>query len=121
MAFRSLLHGNLSADALRSIALYVTYAIHKPTRPVAPFPRSPSGASGPKRLSSNPGRRKTLAGISSAVGDTRASSVEDLSRSQMGVKILEMYTDILCHVETTNIKKFARTVTNKVQSKDDKR
>lgn len=39
----------------------------------------------------------------------------ELPRSGIGLEILNLYTDILCHDEnTTSIKKFARTVTNKV-------
>ena len=41
----------------------------------------------------------------------------ELTQLQVALKILEMYLDILCEgSDTTNIKKFARTVTNKVRS-----
>ena len=37
-----------------------------------------------------------------------------LSRIEMGTKILRLYADILCQKDQSTIKKFARTVTNKV-------
>ena len=50
----------------------------------------------------------------SSLGSGRKISPE-LPQFQVALKILEMYVDILCEGnDTTNIKKFARTVTNKV-------
>ena len=37
-----------------------------------------------------------------------------LSRTKVGTKVLEMYVELLCRNDSTNVKKFARTVTNKV-------
>jgi hypothetical protein len=40
-----------------------------------------------------------------------------LTKRQLGNKVLEMYSDLLCDKENNaNIQKFARTVTNKVCS-----
>lgn len=33
---------------------------------------------------------------------------------EIGKRMLDMFADILCSTETVNVKKFARTVTNKV-------
>ena len=102
-AFTSFLTRNPSADSMRSLALYITYAIHKPRQT----------ASNPTRGKS--ARRQTLSGTSPRPSKQQDECVGYLSQPQVALRMLELYADILCHKgEDANIKKFARTVTNKV-------
>lgn len=60
-------------------------------------------------------RRQTLSGASPRSVKQQDESVPHLSQLEVALRMLELYADILCHKgEVTNIKKFARTVTNKV-------
>ena len=48
-------------------------------------------------------------------GSAKEVNPSVLTKRQLGNKVLEMYTGFLCEKNSsTNIKKFARTVTNKV-------
>ncbi|KAK4240113.1 Oligosaccharyltransferase 48 kDa subunit beta-domain-containing protein [Achaetomium macrosporum] len=110
-SFESLVRCNYSAEVHRAIALFITYAFHTPagSRSRTPKPASISGRSAPPGLSLL--RRPTVEGSSLSP----AAGSKMLSKKQLGVKILEMYTRLLC--EPTNladIRKFAKTVTNKV-------
>lgn len=60
-------------------------------------------------------RRQTLSSASPRSIKQQDESVPHLSQLEVALKMLELYADILCHKgEVVNIKKFARTVTNKV-------
>jgi beige protein homolog 1 len=113
-ALTSLVKCNVTAEVFRSLALFVTYAYHKPSS-------SGSGTRTPKNqggtlpirsaLNSNGPRRPTL----STFLDGKEMGSANLTKRQLGNKVLEMYSDILCEKgNTSNIRKFARTVTNKV-------
>jgi hypothetical protein len=111
-AFTSLVKCNLTAEVLRSLSLFITYAYHKPTSSAN---RSPKGQSGtmPSRSGtiSNGPKRPTLA----AFMDGKEIVSTSLSKKELGNKILEMYANLLCeNSSASNLKKFARTVTNKV-------
>ncbi|KAF9891214.1 hypothetical protein FE257_004778 [Aspergillus nanangensis] len=83
-AFMSLMEGCLSADLLRSLALFITYAIHKPKEPSTQH----SPASG--------GKQKFV------------------SSTTVATEMLRMYCSLLCNShDLAPIKKFARAVTNK--------
>ena len=113
-AFRSLLGSTLSADSLRSLALYITYATHKP-KDIAPSLLHPTKSVRRLQSSSNSSRRRSTYSSSSPVfSSNRQEGPKELSRLEIGVRVLEMYADLLCQPEVINIKKFARTVTNKV-------
>ncbi len=109
-AFTTLVKSNLSAEVFRSLALFITYALHKPPISASRTPmsrhtpvsnRSTPTQLGPKRLS--------------AENDIRQNLDAPLTKQQVGARILEMYTDLLCEKgNTAHLKKFARTVTNKV-------
>ena len=108
-AFRSLLEGNLSSDVLRALALFVTFASYKPRAHNA-LRSTKSVRQRPSMSPSNGlARRSTLASSPSRNGQGR-----EMTRLQTGVRILEVYADLLCLDDTTNIKYFATTVTNKV-------
>ena len=99
-AFKSLLPGAMSAEMLRSIALFITFSVHKGK------PLNGVQARGTNRLDTRP-RRSTQPG-SPDPPHTR------LSRFQIGVEVLRLYSEFLCGKDDTSmVKKFARTVTNK--------
>jgi len=109
-SFEILVRCNYSAEVHRSLALFITYAFHTPSGSVLKTPR-PGGAS----HSSSPGpgimKRPTLDLNSVSV----AGGTKLLTKKQLGVKILEMYTRMLCTKgNIPDIRKFAKTVTNKV-------
>ncbi|KAK4250988.1 hypothetical protein C7999DRAFT_11321 [Corynascus novoguineensis] len=109
-SFESLVKCNYNAEVHRSIALFITYAFH--TSPGS-LPRTP-------KPSSSSGRA-----ITSSLGVSRRPTAESgrtpsaagsrmLTKKEVGIRILEMYTRLLC--DKTNlgdIRKFAKTVTNK--------
>ena len=110
-AFRSLLTRNLSAEALRSLALYITYACHKPRQRTLQLPQSMRRSK--HNLDTVP-RRATLLSSSPNTPVREGIASHQLTQLQTGTKILEMYAEMLCQRnDNTNIKKFARTVTNK--------
>lgn len=111
-ALTTLVKCNMTAEVFRSLALFITYAYHKPTSSATRTPRAQSGTlpsrSGTK---SNGSRRPTINTVSD--GDELTSAL--LTRRQLGNRVLAMYTELLCEKgSTTHIRKFARTVTNKV-------
>ena len=96
---------------MRSLALYITYAIHKP-RQSDPYPMRGKSVKINTNVSS---RRQTLSSASPRSTKQQDELVPQLSQLQVALKMLELYANMLCHKnEVANIKKFARTVTNKV-------
>lgn len=96
-ALSALMPTAMTAEMLRSMALFVTYSVHK---------RNATG-----RL-----RKAARSRASSGAGSPTPTSGENASLSQfeIGVEILRLYSDMLCTKGDLNmIKKFARTVTNK--------
>ncbi|RMZ83629.1 hypothetical protein DV738_g1137, partial [Chaetothyriales sp. CBS 135597] len=99
--FRLLLPTSMSAELLRSLALFITFAVNKrnitlPTRKGTkrePRPRYASNASSANHPDDpNP----------------------SLSHFEIGVEVLRLYSDFLCQSHDTGmIKRFAKTVTNK--------
>ncbi|KAK3694287.1 hypothetical protein B0T22DRAFT_369668 [Podospora appendiculata] len=110
-SFESLVKCNLNAEVHRSLALFITYAFHKPSNSVSRTPKtasatSRSGTPGPGVL-----RRPTIESSQSLA----TTNSKLLTKKQLGVKILEMFTRLLCEkTELDDIRKFAKTVTNKV-------
>lgn len=111
-AFTSLVKCNLSAEVFRSLALFVTYALHKPSVSAIKTPKSRHGTvTGRSAKPADPIRRPGI----STDSDGKQGTATILTKRQIGTGILEMYTELLCEKgSTTNLKKFARTVTNKV-------
>jgi hypothetical protein len=100
-AFRSLLVCCMSAELLRSLALFITYAIHKP------------------KLPSSLQKKKSLRFDNRSRRATQPQPIETagtyLSKPQIGIEVLKMYSGLLCtNDDVTTVRKFARTVTNKV-------
>lgn len=71
------------------------------------------------KLNTNlPTRRRTLNSPSSRSALREGGNHFELTQIQLAFKVLEMYTDLLCQKDnSTNIHKFARTVTNKVKAR----
>jgi hypothetical protein len=97
-AFKTLVTCSISAEVLRSLALFVTYAVHH---------------------SQESQRIKTRRGANAARQRSTHSTPEPtegaVSKTQLGIEVLRMYCDLLCEEDTAIVKKFARTVTNKVR------
>jgi hypothetical protein len=111
-AFTTLVKSNLSAEVFRSLALFVTYALHKPAVSASRTPMSRHATVSVRSMATQAGpKRQAL----SAASDDKQNIDAPLTKQQMGARILEMYTDLLCEKgNTAHLKKFARTVTNKV-------
>ncbi|CAG8975353.1 hypothetical protein HYALB_00005683 [Hymenoscyphus albidus] len=112
-AFTSLVKTNLTAEILRSLSLFITYAFHKPTSSAASTSRASKGLGGtlPTRSSSKSGPKRPTINV---FFDGKDIAHDSLSKRELGTKILEMYAGILCEPGgNLNIRKFARTVTNK--------
>lgn len=92
----------MTAEVLRSVALFITYSIHKPNSP--------------SRLQ----RKKSTASIAkqsrmAVVHQFQLKNVTYLSKERIGLELLREFANIFCASDSTvNIQKFARTVTNKV-------
>ncbi|KAK5944674.1 beige protein-like 1 [Knufia obscura] len=96
-ALTALLPTATSAEMLRSIALFITYSVHK--------------RSSTARL-----RKSARSRASSGASSTTPSGSEsaNLSQFEIGVEILRLYSDMLCKKgDLSMIRKFAKTVTNK--------
>ncbi|KAH8838367.1 hypothetical protein MCOR27_009468 [Pyricularia oryzae] len=109
-AFESLTKCNLSIEVHRSLALFITYAFH--TSPSSQ-PRTPKPSSATATRSASP-----LVPVATRTAQRRYTgelvAPKTLTRKQLGVKILEMYTGLLCDQGgLAEIRKFARAVTNK--------
>lgn len=109
-AFKSMLTSNISGESLRALSLYITYAVHKPKQKV---PQSVRHARSVKQQTDGSSRRATI--LTASPSPLRSQDGEkELTRLQIAIKVMGMYTDLLCEREdVTNIKKFARIVTNK--------
>lgn len=111
-ALTTLVKCNLTADVFRFLALFITYAYHKPTnlnRPNRAHSNTPPIRSG---TPSNGARRPTIV--------TQLESIDKkglvLTKRQIGNHILEMYTSLLCEKDNyATIRKFGKTVTSKVR------
>lgn len=112
-AFITLFKCNTSGDNLRSLALFITYALQ-------------DGRAFPYRTRTKRVTTRISNGDATRVIDSERSTPRslspgqpeptnnDLSRQEIGVQILEAYSDILCDPQDDDyIKRFAKTVTNK--------
>lgn len=107
-SLENLIKCNYNAEGHRSLALFITYAFHSIP---SSHPRTPKAYSSMSR-SSTPGPRRPAIDTN-GISSTPSSKI--LTKKQLGVRILAMYTGMLCEKgNQTHIKKFAKTVTNKV-------
>ncbi|KAM7222868.1 beige protein 1 [Rhypophila decipiens] len=109
-SFESLIKCNYNSEVHRSLALFITYAFHIPNTSIS---RTPKPGSASSRSATPVPRRPTIEITSSS--STNASPL--LTKKKLGIKILEMYTRLLCEKDNlVDIRRFAKTVTNKVIS-----
>ena len=100
---------------MRSLALYITYAIHKPWQKDSRLSRTKS-----LKLNMELTRRKTFGSPSNIAGRQPNNDYPQLTELQVALKILALYTDCLCQKDDLgNIHRFAKTVTNKVSIQAD--
>ena len=100
-AIKVLLPPNLSAETLRSLALFVTFSVNK--RNAGLQLRKPTRREARQRSSSG--------GSSKGIKD---EALSNLSHFEIGMEVLRLYSEMLCRKDDdTLIKKFAKTVTNK--------
>ncbi|KAI4274372.1 MAG: hypothetical protein L6R38_006112 [Xanthoria sp. 2 TBL-2021] len=108
-AFKSLLAMNMAADHLRSLAMYITYAIEQGQHE-EPYLHNKTHHGVMRNSSiqtSNPQYD------TSNVSKVDHSDIE-LPTSQMAIRLLELYAEILCIPgNTAHIARFTKTVTNK--------
>lgn len=105
-AFESLIKCNFNAEVHRTIALFITYTFHSSANSQ---PRTPRPLSAITPTNGRTGLRRAT------VDSANGAHLPVLTRKQVGVKILALYTRLLCDKGNfTDIHKFARTVTNKV-------
>lgn len=98
-AFRSLFESCVSAELLRSLALFITYALHDDKAP---------------KLSKKKSLRFDHRARQSPISSDRTAK-KGLPKSKIGLELLRMYCDYVCAPgDVMAIKKFARAVTNKV-------
>jgi len=110
-SFESLVKCNYNTEVHRSLALFVTYAFHTPSGSLSRTPKPGSATS--RSATPVPGILKRPTIDISLAPPTSGSKL--LTKKQLGVKILEMYTRLLCSKNNlVDIRKFAKTVTNKV-------
>ena len=108
-SFESLVRCNFTAEVHRALALSITYAFHATP---GSLPRTPKPFSATSR-SSTPGIPRRPTGEINGPGPSNLGKI--LTKKQLAAKLLEMYTRLLCEKGSlTDIRKFARTVTNKV-------
>ncbi|KAL8773434.1 MAG: hypothetical protein Q9194_004321, partial [Teloschistes cf. exilis] len=109
-AFQSMLAIHMSADHLRSLAMYITYALEKM--------RDDGEISGGQGFSSS--ERLEALHVQDNGSDNGHIADQDipdpqLSTRQVAIRVLQSYVDLICmEGDTTNIAKFSRAVTNKV-------
>ncbi|KAF1988710.1 beach-domain-containing protein [Aulographum hederae CBS 113979] len=113
-AFKVLIQCSLSGDILRSLALYITFALQEHKMGTIRPARSRSTA----RQTSLSSRSKALAPELEVPRSTSPVSMEEesseVSRLELGIHILQMYADLLCQPGSLHdLKRFAKTVTNK--------
>ncbi|KAL4887707.1 hypothetical protein BJY04DRAFT_225582 [Aspergillus karnatakaensis] len=96
-AFGSLMESCLSADLLRSLALFITYSLHKP--------KAQSGLQKKKSI-----RLRANSSHSQVVADKGTG----MSAITVAIEMLRMFCSLLCDThDLAPIKKFSKTVTNK--------
>lgn len=110
-ALEQLVRCNYTAEVHRALALFITYAYHSSP---SSLPRTPKPLSAASRAST-PGLMRRTTSDQNTPSDSGGQS-KNLTRKQLGARLLGMYADMLCEKgNLTNIRKFAKTVTNKVR------
>lgn len=111
-AFTSMVKNNLTAEIFRAVALFITYAYHKSTGSASRTPKDQGGTLPIRTSTVDHAPRRPIV---STPFDGKELGSSNLNKRQLGNKVLEMYANIVCEKgDTSSIRKFAKTVTNKV-------
>ncbi|CAJ2504012.1 Uu.00g114060.m01.CDS01 [Anthostomella pinea] len=107
-AIENLVKCSYNTEVHRALALFITYTFHSPLRS---YPRTPRPASLIDRSNTTASsRRPTI-----ETNGTGENAVRALTKREIGIRILDMYSQLLCEKgNLAIIRKFAKTVTNKV-------
>ncbi|KAI0837982.1 beach-domain-containing protein [Hypoxylon sp. FL0890] len=104
-AVKNLVKCNYNTEVHQSLALFITYAFHPTSRSL---PRTPKSTN--RRSSQNVPLRPLV-----HVNGTGGNDVRSLTKKEVGIRLLDMYSQLLCEKgNLAIIRKFAKTVTNKV-------
>lgn len=96
-AFRSLMESTMSPDLLRSLALSITYALHKP------------------KPASTLQKKMSLRYMAASSRPASSKSGKYVPSVTLGIEMLRLYDSVLCNPnDLSPLKKFAKAVTNKV-------
>ena len=112
-AFKTILTPQPSAECLRSLAMFITYARHTPRkRELSPLRPSKSTA-----VFGEPVQKKqtliTTSSLNPSISDANLRG--ELDRGQIALRVMELYTSLICdRNDMVTTKKFARIVTNRV-------
>lgn len=111
-AFTVLVLGSLNPEVHRSLALFVTYSFHKPSTSESRTPKAKFGTVNNQKLGPSTPKRLPI----NTLSDSNVNAPSPImSKRELGRGVLQMYTDLLCEKGSTiNLKRFAKTVTNKV-------
>lgn len=114
-ALRSLVESNASAEVFRALSLYITYALRKhSSTPTKSFSSTQSTLSS-RRTPLSPMTTESSRTVPSTINQHIISQDLGLTDMQRAIMVLDVYADLLCATsDSTHIKKFGRTVTNKV-------
>ncbi|QDS69334.1 hypothetical protein FKW77_003516 [Venturia effusa] len=111
-AFSTLLKCNTSAENLRSIALFITYALQDDR--ASPMRTGRFHNNGQRQLNDQLSLNSRIDPLISRPGTPAQEHQKVLSNREVGCRLLQMYTDFLCDMASLDpIKKFAKTVANK--------
>ncbi|KAI1379000.1 beach-domain-containing protein [Hypoxylon crocopeplum] len=103
-AIKNLVKCNYNTEVHQSLALFITYSFHPPSRSL---PRTPKAAN--RRASHSVQLRPPVHVNGASVNDSRS-----LTKKEVGIRLLDMYSQLLCEKgNLAIIRKFAKTVTNK--------
>ncbi|KAF2431524.1 beach-domain-containing protein [Tothia fuscella] len=112
-AFSALLKGSTSRDNLRALALFITYAIQE--NRAFPYRSNRGNKSNRNSFGNTPLAQLSVAATPRSNSPGQPSkAANDLSRHEVGVLVLEMFTEILCDpTSDDSINKFTKTVASK--------
>ncbi|MCJ1473895.1 hypothetical protein MMC13_002550 [Lambiella insularis] len=89
-AFRSLLSLTPSSESLRSLALFITYAVNTPKDQISQLPRSTHSVRRSPQSFNPPTRRSTTSSSSSVLGEVRYAGTRGMTRLEIGIRVLEI-------------------------------
>ncbi|TKA64290.1 hypothetical protein B0A49_09770, partial [Cryomyces minteri] len=111
-AFRAATKGSMSSAVIRDLCQFITYALQD--RRAFSTLRPRSSVVQMRRRTTHLPSTPTLGSPRLANGSHVTNPSTELSRAEMGIRSLEMFTDLLCDGDSTALlKKFATTVTNR--------